>query len=261
MIKAITGTKDILPSEINRWRYLESIVEKVMAKYNYMEIRTPVFEETSLFSRGIGKDTDIVSKEMYTFNDRSENSLTLKPEMTASVVRAFIEHSFDKKLSLNKLYYIAPMFRQERPQAGRLRQFHQFGAEAIGSNNPLLDAEMIIISYEILQKLGLKNNYVVINSLGIPEAREKYKEVLRKYLSNKLNDLSEDSKKRFETNILRVFDSKDEKDQIVMRHAPLLIEYLDDESLEHFEAVKKVLLKAGIPFEIDPKLVRGLRHR
>jgi histidyl-tRNA synthetase len=167
MIKAVTGTRDILPSDIPKWNFLESIVISNLSKFNYKEIRTPIFEETGLFARGIGEATDIVSKEMYSFLDRSGESLTLRPEMTAGVVRAFIEHSLDKKQNLNKLFYIAPMFRQERPQAGRFRQFHQFGAEAIGSNDPLLDAEMIIMAYDILIRLGLKNLQVKINSLGI----------------------------------------------------------------------------------------------
>ncbi len=260
MIKAITGTKDILPADIPKWRYLESLVIKVMTEFNYKEIRTPVFEETGLFARSIGEATDIVSKEMYTFLDRSETSITLKPEMTAAVVRAFIEHSLDKKQSLNKLFYISPMFRQERPQAGRLRQFHQFGAEALGSADPALDAEMIIIPFQILKLLGLKNLSVKLNSLGIPQSRENYKNVLKDYLKPKFNNLSEDSRKRFDVNILRIFDSKDERDQEILSNAPLLIEYLDDASLEHFEKVKQILLSAGIPFKIDARLVRGLDY-
>jgi histidyl-tRNA synthetase len=202
MIKAITGTKDILPLDIPRWKLLESVVQNKMGSYNYKEIRTPVFEETALFARGIGEATDIVSKEMYTFLDKGGTSLTLRPEMTASVVRAFIEHSLSAKQALNKLFYIAPMFRQERPQAGRFRQFHQFGAEAIGSKDPQLDAEIIIIAYQILNELGLKNLSVKINSLGVPESRENYKLILKEYLSGKISSLSEESKKRFETNIL-----------------------------------------------------------
>ena len=260
MIKAITGTKDILPADISKWRYIETIVRATMEVYGYKEIRTPMFEETALFSRGIGEATDIVSKEMYTFLDRSETSITLKPEMTASVVRAFLEHSLGKQQNLNKLYYISPMFRQERPQAGRFRQFHQFGAEALGSSKPVLDAEMIILAYDILKELGLKDLTVKINSLGVPESRENYKKVLREYLGDKLEQLSEDSKKRFETNILRVLDSKDERDIKIVENAPMLIEYLDDDSLEHFENVKQILLSAGIPFEIDAKLVRGLDY-
>lgn len=260
MIKAITGTKDTLPIDMPKWKYLENLVCKVMNNYNYQEIRTPVFEETALFSRGIGESTDIVSKEMYTFKDRSDTSITLKPEMTASVVRALLEHSLDKQNVLNKLFYISSMFRQERPQAGRFRQFNQFGAEALGSNSPTLDAEMILIAYQIISGLGLKNLVVKINSLGIPESRENYKKILREFLEDKKDGLSEDSKKRMDTNVLRIFDSKDERDQVIMSKAPLLIEYLDDESLEHFEQVKKVLLSAKVPFEVDPVLVRGLDY-
>lgn len=260
MIKAITGTKDILPSDIIKWRFLEELVRKQFSIFGYKEIRTPIFEETALFARGIGEATDIVSKEMYTFIDRSETSLTLKPEMTACVVRSFLEHSLGKQQVLNKLFYISPMFRQERPQAGRFRQFHQFGAEAIGSNDPALDAEMIIMSYDILRGLGLKNLIVKINSLGVPKSRESYKKILREYFADKLDQLSEESKKRVETNIMRVLDSKDERDIKVVENAPMLIEHLDDESLQHFEKVKGLLLAAGISFEIDPKLVRGLDY-
>ncbi|MEW6702950.1 MAG: histidine--tRNA ligase [Bacteroidota bacterium] len=260
MIKAVTGTRDVLPSDISKWKYLESIVESIFARYNYKEIRTPVFEDTALFARSIGEATDIVGKEMYTFLDRSGESLTLRPEMTAGVVRAFIEHSLDKKQSLSKLFYFGPMFRQERPQAGRFRQFHQFGAEALGSNDPLLDAEMIIASYDIFTRLGLKKLLVKINSLGVPSSREYYKNILRKYIEPHFNKLSAESKKRLETNILRIFDSKEEQDQKIMENAPLLFEYLDDESLQHFEKVKRALLGSKIPFEVDPKLVRGLDY-
>ncbi len=260
MIKAVTGTRDILPNDIPKWNFLLSIIESVFTEFNYKEIRTPIFEETSLFARGIGEATDIVSKEMYTFIDRSGDSITLRPEMTAGVVRAFIEHSLDKKQNLNKLFYAGPMFRQERPQAGRFRQFHQFGAEALGSNDPLLDAEMIIMAYDIFSRLGLKKLIVKINSLGIPESRENYKKVLRQYVEPHLNKLSSESKKRFDTNVMRIFDSKEENDQKIMENAPLLIEFLDDESLQHFEKVKQTLLTTKIPFEVDTKLVRGLDY-
>ena len=260
MIKSITGTKDILPEDIQRWKFLENIVEKVFTSFNYKEIRTPVFEETALFARGIGEETDIVGKEMYTFIDRSKTSITLKPEMTASVVRAFIEHSLGTKQPINKLFYISPMFRQERPQAGRFRQFHQFGAEALGSNSSLLDAEMIQMAFDIFKLLGLKDISVKINSLGVPESREKYKQLLRKYLIDKKDNLSEDSRLRFEKNILRIFDSKIECDREIMKNAPLLIDYLDEESKNDFEIVKQALIRGNIPFEIDPKLVRGLDY-
>lgn len=260
MIKAVTGTKDTLPSEINRWYHLENIVKEVFANFNYKEIRTPVFEETALFARGIGEETDIVSKEMYTFLDRSEASITLKPEMTASVVRAYIEHSLGTLQPLNKLFYISPMFRQERPQAGRFRQFHQFGAEALGVYSPLLDAEMIELAFQILKNLGLKDLIVKINSLGTPDIREQYKSHLKKYLADKKDKLSEESRTRFETNILRIFDSKIESDQEIMKDAPTLLDFLPEESLKDFETVQNYLTKVGIPFEIDKSLVRGLDY-
>ena len=260
MIKAVTGTKDILPADIPRWKHLEKTVERVLSNFNYKEIRTPIFEETAIFARGIGEETDIVGKEMYTFTDRSETSLTLKPEMTAAVVRAYNEHSLGAQQPLTKLFYISPMFRQERPQAGRFRQFHQFGAEAIGSKSPLLDAEMIQMSYEILKSLGLKNLTVKINSLGTPETREKYKKLLKEFLEDKKQKLSEDSRRRFETNILRIFDSKVESDQKIIKDAPKLIDNLDEESREDFEIVKYQLKKSNIPFQIDSALVRGLDY-
>ena len=260
MIKAITGTKDILPSEISKWYLLETTVRNIFINYNYKEIRTPVFEETLLFARSIGEETDIVGKEMYSFVDRSETSITLKPEMTAGVVRAFIEHSLGKQQSLNKLFYIAPMFRQERPQAGRLRQFHQFGGEALGSKSMALDAELIGIAFFILKNIGLKDLKVKINSMGIPEARASYKIKLREYLEDKKSDLSEDSRKRLETNILRLFDSKVESDIKIMKNAPLLIDYIDDESKNDFDKVQELLTKLNIPYEVDPTLVRGLDY-
>ncbi len=260
MIKAITGTKDILPWQISEWKRLEKTVENLMSYFNYKEIRTPTFEETVLFSRGIGEATDIVSKEMYTFIDRSETSITLKPEMTASVVRAYIEHKLSKKQNLHKLYYISSMYRQERPQAGRLREFHQFGAEAIGSNAPMLDAEMIELAYSILKSFGLKNLDIKINSLGVPAEREQYKTELRNYLKDKFELLSEDSKKRFETNILRIFDSKDEKDIEIMSEAPKILDFLSEESLKHFEEVKSYLDEIEIKYSVDYKLVRGLDY-
>lgn len=260
MIKAITGTKDILPVDIPKWNYLENLLRETFKTFNYKEIRTPVIEETALFARGIGEDTDIVSKEMYSFKDRSGTSITLRPENTAGVVRAFIEQSLGAQQSLNKLYYIGAMFRQERPQAGRQRQFHQFGAEALGSNSPFLDCEMIEVAYQILNKLGLKNLVVKINSLGVPEVRDKYKIELRKFLLDKKDKLSEESRKRFDTNILRIFDSKIEVDKQIMKDAPLLIDYLDEKSKTDFESVKGYLTQVGIPFEVDTSLVRGLDY-
>lgn len=260
MIKAIYGTKDTLPKDIEKWYYLEDIVKKTFASFNYKEIRTPIFEETALFSRSIGEETDIVSKEMYTFNDRGETSVTLRPEMTASVVRAFIEHSLANQSSLNKLFYIASMFRQERPQAGRLRQFHQFGAEVLGSSSPMLDAEIIILAYTILKSLGLVDITVKINSLGITSSRKTYIEILKEYLAPHFTGLSEESRKRFEKNVLRIFDSKSENDIQIMKEAPKLIDHLDDESKQEFQVVQKILQAEKIPFVLDSALVRGLDY-
>ena len=260
MIKAIKGTKDLLPSDAPRWHYLENIVKKIFTNFNYKEIRTPIFELTALFARSIGEETDIVGKEMYTFEDMGGTSITLKPEMTAGVVRAFIEHSLGAQQQLTKLYYISPMFRQEKPQAGRLRQFHQFGAEAIGSASPILDAEMIQIAFDILKSLGLKDLTVKLNSLGTTETRENFKNLLREFLNDKKDKLSEDSRKRFDNNILRIFDSKIESDQKLLADAPALIDKLDDESKNDFDLVKEYLTKVNIPFEVDPQLVRGLDY-
>ncbi|MEE9431978.1 MAG: histidine--tRNA ligase [Melioribacteraceae bacterium] len=260
MIKAIKGTSDTLPEEIPFWDFLTDIVKEQMNVFNYKEIRTPIFEHTALFSRGIGEGTDIVSKEMYSFTDRSENNVTLKPEMTASVVRAYIEHSLGKKSNLHKLFYVSPMFRQERPQAGRLRQFHQFGVEAIGNHNPSLDAEVIHVAYTILTNLGLKEIEVKINSLGVPEERESFTKKLKEFLNDKKDELSEDSKKRLKNNVLRIIDSKDRNDQRLLKDAPSILDFLGSESLEHFEKVKELLTIAKIPFSVEPKLVRGLDY-
>ncbi|NCQ18789.1 MAG: histidine--tRNA ligase [Ignavibacteria bacterium CG_4_8_14_3_um_filter_37_9] len=260
MLKAIYGTKDVLPKDVEKWNFLESTIKNIFASFNYKEIRTPLLEETGLFSRSIGEETDIVSKEMYTFQDRSETSITLRPEMTASVVRAFLEHSLSSQSSLNKLFYIAAMFRQERPQAGRFRQFHQFGAEVLGSSSPLLDAEIIILAYTILKSLGLVDITVKINSLGITSSRKVYLEILKEYLESHLNELSEESRKRFEKNVLRIFDSKFENDIQIMKDAPKLIDHLDDESKQEFQVVQNILRSEQIPFLLDSSLVRGLDY-
>ncbi|MDX1699348.1 MAG: histidine--tRNA ligase [Melioribacteraceae bacterium] len=260
MIKAIKGTNDILPEEILTWNFLYEIVISTMQLWNYNEIRTPIFEQTALFARGIGETTDIVSKEMYSFSDRSDNNLTLKPEMTASVVRSYIENSLDKKSGLYKLFYVSPMFRQERPQAGRLRQFHQFGIEAIGSHNPTLDAEVIQVAYEILQGLGLKKNLILVNSLGIPEERKSFSDELKLFLLKRKSELSEESQKRLDTNVLRILDSKDRQDQSLLNEAPSILEFLGSESLEHFQQVKELLSTADIPYDVEPRLVRGLDY-
>ncbi len=260
IIKSVTGAKDILPEEFVKWNFVTSAVRKIFSSYNYSEISTPIFEETNLFARSIGEETDIVSKEMYTFLDKGNTSLTLRPEMTASVVRAFIEHSLEAKQPVQKLFYVASMFRQERPQAGRLRQFHQFGAEALGSRSPLLDAEMILCAYKIFSLLGLKDLKVVVNSLGKKEERENFKSALNEFLQPKLKNLTEESRKRFETNILRILDSKAEVDQHELIGAPKLYDFLTEESKVFFEDVISVLKSLSIPHEINYGLVRGLDY-
>ncbi len=258
--KSIKGTKDILPQESHRWQSVGQTIRSVMHTFNYQEIRTPVFEETSLFARSIGELTDIVSKEMYTFLERSGDSLTLKPEMTAPVIRAYIQHNLGESSPLTKVFYISPMFRQERPQAGRLRQFHQFGAEAIGGANPVIDAETIALSVEIYRKLGIRNIVLKINSVGCENCRPKYKDILKQYLRSKVNQLSPESQRRFEQNPLRILDSKDENDKQLTSDAPLMKEHLCDECKLHFEQLQNTLTSLHIDFEIDGRIVRGLDY-
>ncbi|HOV98841.1 MAG: histidine--tRNA ligase [Bacteroidetes bacterium] len=258
--RAIKGTKDILPPETCSWQYIESVVRQTMGCFGYREIRTPIFERTALFARSIGELTDIVSKEMYTFLDRSEESLTLRPEGTASTLRAYIQHSLGEQMPLAKLYYIGPMFRQERPQAGRLRQFHQFGAEALGSPSPQLDVEMMLLPLQIYQSLGIKTFSLTINSVGCPRCRPKYKELLRSELRKVFDQLSEDSQRRVEQNPLRVLDSKDENDRTLTATIPSILDYLCEECSTHFETVQKVLDTLRLPYTVDNRLVRGLDY-
>lgn len=239
---------------------VEETIRRVMHVFNYKEIRTPAFEETALFARGIGELTDIVGKEMYTFTDRSETSVTLKPEMTASVVRAYIQNNLGEQQPLTKVYYIAPMFRQERPQAGRLRQFHQFGAEAIGSQNAEIDAEIISCSVTVYRTLGIKNFTVKINSVGCEKCRPAYKKNLTKFLESVKNKLSEESQKRFEQNPLRILDSKDETDRKLTANAPLMKDHLCEECSHHFQALQVALKLMNIQYEIDGRIVRGLDY-
>lgn len=258
--KSIRGTKDILPEESERWQKVEEAVRNVMHTYNYREIRTPVFEETALFARGIGELTDIVGKEMYTFEDRSGTSLTLKPEMTASVIRAYIQHNLDQRQPLTKLYYIAPMFRQERPQAGRLRQFHQFGAEAIGSQQPAVDAEIVSLAAAVYRALRVDRFELRLNSVGCEVCRPPYKEKLKKFLKPLLGKLSEESQQRFEQNPLRILDSKDENDRVLTRDAPLMINHLCSECKTHFQTLQEILDELGVAYTIDGSIVRGLDY-
>ncbi|WP_320415050.1 histidine--tRNA ligase [Candidatus Thermokryptus mobilis] len=259
-LKNVRGTKDILPEDSFKWQHIETKVRGIFDLYNYKEIRTPIFEETELFARGIGELTDIVSKEMYTFKDKGGTKLTLKPEMTASVMRAYIQYEINKKVPLFKVYYISPMFRQERPQAGRLRQFHQIGAEAIGSVNPEVDAEIISLTLHIIDSFGVKNYLLKINSVGCQKCRPKYKVVLRDYLKNFYDSLSEESKKRFEYNPLRILDSKDESDRKIVQNAPKILNYLCNECDAHFKELLAYLNGLGISYEVDARLVRGLDY-
>ena len=258
--KSIKGTKDILPQESHRWQAVEQAIRSVMQTFNYQEIRTPVFEETSLFARSIGELTDIVSKEMYTFLDRSGDSITLKPEMTAPVIRAYIQNNLGESSPLVKVFYISPMFRQERPQAGRLRQFHQFGAEAIGGASATIDAEIIALAVEVYRKLGLKNVILKINSVGCGNCRPAYKDKLKQFLRSKLNQLSAESQKRFEQNPLRILDSKDENDKQLTADAPLMKEHLCADCKTHFDQLQNTLTSLNINYEIDGRIVRGLDY-
>lgn len=258
--QSIKGTKDILPSESHLWQRVEESVRKVMHVFNYHEIRTPVFEETALFARGIGELTDIVGKEMYTFADRSGTSLTLKPEMTASVIRAYLQHHLGEQQPLTKLYYIAPMFRQERPQAGRLRQFHQFGAEAIGSQEPAVDAEIITLADAVYRSFGITGYDLRINSVGCDNCRPSYKETLRQYLKPKLSKLSAESQRRFDQNPLRILDSKDDADREQTADAPLMVDNLCEECRTHFQELKNLLDALNIAYTVDGRIVRGLDY-
>ena len=231
-----------------------------MDQYNYKELRTPVFEQTELFARSIGQNTDKVSKEMYTFADRGKKNLTLKPEMTASLMRAYIENNLAAKSTFNKLYYISALFRQENPQAGRLRQFHQFGAEALGSISAQVDVEVILLAVEIYRRLGITGLNLMINSVGDPESRTVYKSVLKSYLKPLLRHYCPNCQKRFETNPLRILDCKESGCRELNKNAPLLLDYLNDDCRTHFEQVKTLLSNHNLPYELNPYLVRGLDY-
>ena len=260
MIKAIKGMRDILPPQSAVWNHVESIVRRVFRTYNYEEIRTPVLEETALFARGVGAETDIVSKEMYTFTDRDGASLTLRPENTAAVIRAYLEHRLDQLPGLVKLFYLGPMFRRERPQKGRYRQFFQIGAEVIGSPSPVIDAEVIELATVILAECGLKDFHLVINSVGDAESRARYVELLRERLEPVKDRLSADNRRRAETNPLRVLDSKDPQDEEVIASLPSILDSLNDHCRAHFATVRQLLDDRRIPYEVRPRLVRGLDY-
>ncbi|BDG46350.1 histidine--tRNA ligase [Parageobacillus sp. KH3-4] len=255
------GTQDILPGEAEKWQYVEKIARDICRRYNYREIRTPIFEHTELFLRGVGDTTDIVQKEMYTFEDRAGRSMTLRPEGTAPVVRSFVENKMygDPNQPI-KLYYIGPMFRYERPQAGRFRQFVQFGVEALGSDDPAIDAEVIAMAMELYQSLGLKKVRLVINSLGDIESRKAHRQALIDHFQNRIHELCEDCQVRLKKNPLRILDCKRDRDHELMATAPSILDYLNEESSRYFEKVKAYLTKLGIPFEVDSRLVRGLDY-
>jgi histidyl-tRNA synthetase len=256
----IKGTVDILPPESERWQAFEQVVRRVMAEFNYREVRPPIFEQTELFARGIGEATDIVNKEMYSFTDMGGRAITLRPEATASVVRAWIEESLGRQQPLNKLYYIGPMFRQEKPQKGRQRQFWQFGAEAIGSSNPLIDVEMILLSLEILKALGLSDFVVLLNSVGTPASRALHREKLLDYVQPLAGKLPEIDRAKIDRNPLRLFDSKLEVTRELMQDAPLLADFLEDDCRRDFDLVQQTFTELGVKFEVDPRLVRGLDY-
>ncbi len=258
--KSIRGTKDILPAETARWQHVERTVRSVFHRFNYKEIRTPIFEQTSLFARSIGELTDIVGKEMYTFTDRSDDSITLRPEGTASVIRAYIQNNLGEAQPLVKVYYIGPMFRQERPQAGRLRQFHQFGAEAIGSPQPEVDAEIIAMTIQIYKELSLTEYSLKINSVGCEKCRPQYRIILQTELRKVAANLSPESQRRVDDNPMRVLDSKDENDQKLTAAMPMITDHLCPECAGHFESVKKFLTAFGISYTVDGRLVRGLDY-
>lgn len=265
----VKGTFDILPQETkkediwkesHRWTHVEKILRETAIKYGFTEIRTPIFERTELFERSVGESSDIISKEMYTFLDRKGRSLSLRPEGTASVVRAFISNHLYSTPGIHKFFYIGPMFRYERPQAGRYRQLHQFGVEAIGSIHPYQDVELIDLMHQIYQRLGLKNLCICINSVGDVSSRIAYRAALLEYLTPHKDQLSADSQIRLEKNVLRILDSKLEQDQKVLKNAPLINEYLSKEAKEHFQIVLDELDKLKIPYQVEPKLVRGLDY-
>jgi histidyl-tRNA synthetase len=263
------GLFDILPFQTDpenawkisgKWQFLESLIRETCALYGFKEIRTPIFERTELFIRGVGETSDVVSKEMYTFEDKAGRSMTLRPEGTAPVMRAILENRLHQNSSSIKLFYIAPMFRYDRPQAGRYRQHHQFGVEAIGCDKPEQDVEVIELLLEVYRRLGLKNLQLYINSVGDIDTRARFGESLKSFLSSHFDSLSKDSQIRFHKNPLRILDSKAPEDQDLIRNAPSILNFLSQESKAHFDKVLDLLSKVGISYQVNPLLVRGLDY-
>ena len=259
-IRSIKGTQDILPEESLKWRILEKKIHDTMELFNYGQIRTPAFEKTELFDRGVGSQTDIVTKEMYSWIDQSGKSLTLKPELTAPVSRAYVQHSMGVQKPLTKLYYIDALFRRERPQKGRFRQFHQFGVEAFGSEYPEIDSEIISIAVTLFKELGLKDISLKLNSIGSENCRDNYKEELKKFLKPYLKNLSASSQKRFETNPLRILDTKSPSELEIIKNAPKISNFWSNDDKEHFDELCALLNALKIKYVIDSNLVRGLDY-
>ena len=250
---------DILPDETPTWRALEQIIHEEAAKFNFQEIRTPILEPTELIKRGVGQLTDIVTKEIFAFQ-KGDTHYVLRPELTAPVVRSYVQHHLDQRGGVQKLYYIGPMFRAERPQKGRQRQFHQFGLEVIGSADPIADVETIAFMMRIYERIEIKNFTLKLNSVGDPESRERYKNILKDYLEPNRTQLSELSQQRLDKNPMRILDSKEPEDQEFIANAPVIQDYLNEDSALHFEQVKRGLESLDIAFEIDPHLVRGMDY-
>lgn len=259
-IQAPKGTKDMLPQDAYKWHYVESVFRNVTKTYGIREIRTPIFEHTELFLRGVGDTTDIVQKEMYTFNDKGDRSITLKPEGTAPAVRAFVENRLFNEAQPTKLYYITPAFRYENVQKGRLRQFHQCGIEMFGSKEPTMDVEAIKVAMDTLSKLGLKSLSLHINNLGCPTCRAKYNEALKKFLQENYENLCDTCKSRFEKNPMRILDCKEKRCNEITKNAPQILDYVCEECETHFNSVKEYLDVLEIPYEIDQGIVRGLDY-
>jgi histidyl-tRNA synthetase len=259
-IQALRGTRDILPDEVGYWQQVESIARDILARAAYREIRTPLFEQTELFERGIGEATDVVGKEMYTFVDRGDRSITLRPEGTAGVVRSLIEHNLMAQGGVQRLWYVGAMFRYERPQAGRQRQFHQLGVEVLGSADPRADVEAIAIASQILQTLGLQRLQLQLNSVGNPTDRQRYREALVTYFTPYQAELDPDSQDRLSRNPLRILDSKDPRTIEIAQAAPSILDYLGEESRQHFDRVQHLLTSLSIAYELNPRLVRGLDY-
>ena len=260
-LQAIRGMNDILPAQTPVWRYLEGTFAQLLDSYGYSEIRLPIVEYTELFARGIGEGTDVVDKEMYTFRDRNDESLTLRPEGTAGCVRAVLEHGLTGGGQVQKLWYTGPMFRYEKPQKGRYRQFHQIGVEVFNQPGPDVDAELIVLTARLWKQLGMSEAVTLqLNSLGSSEARARYRDALVAYLQQRFDQLDEDSQRRLTTNPLRILDSKNAQTQALLADAPTLHDYLDEDSREHFDGLKARLDAVGIAYEINPKLVRGLDY-